>query len=303
MKKSAVNWWCALAIATVPIAAVGQIPQAATKPPNVSLPFFADDTHGAPISEISQSDLLILDNKRPPGSVIGLRAAKDLPLRIGALIDTSTSQRQSRLYQPGLQGVVDLVNRVMRGAEDRAFVLTFSASPNATPFMNHEEVQRLKVDLTLAAGTALFDSVYLACKKMEGDQTEPARRVLVILSDGGDNVSQVNHDKAIAAAQESGTVIFAVSTREDSGASMDSRRLEQFADKTGGRAFLHLGRKDISKALSTIEELIENMWTVTYVPAEPATFGQYHSIELKAASEKKVKLRAPKGYYVAPGRN
>ena len=165
--------------------------------------------------------------------------------------------------------------------------------------MNSDELLKFKIDLAPGGGTALYDAVYVACaKRMQSDSTQPARRVLVVLSDGDDNLSHVNRNETIAMAQKTGTVIFAVSTSENPIANVGSATLEQFADKTGGYAFLHLGRKDVPKAFNSIRDQIQNMYTVTFVPASIRKPGEYHSIELRTTSEKKTKLRAPKGYYV-----
>lgn len=111
----------------------------------------------------------------------------------------------------------------------------------------------------------------------------------------------MTRDKAIAAAQKARTVIFAVSTGENPNGSSDSSGLYWFADKTGGHAFLPASRKGVPKVFSSLREQIENMYAVTFVPADAGKPGQYHSIELKATSDKKMKLRAPKGYYVSDG--
>ncbi len=302
MNPKLANWLFASGMVSVCIAAA-QVPQRELPgPPTVTVPFFAIDAHGNPMGTSTQIDLSVLDNKMPPQSVLAIRTAKELPLRLGVLIDTSNSERQSGLYRPGVQATSDFLNQVLSGAEDRAFIVSFSAVPSGTAFMNRDALLKFKLNLTPGGGTALFDAIYLACnERMQGDATQPARRVLVILSDGGDNASHVNHDKAIVAAQEAGTVIFAVSTSEDARGDRDSARLEQLADKTGGRAFVRLSRKDIPKVFSTIREQIESMYAVTFVPADLGKPGQYRSIELKMTADKKVKLRAPKGYYVAAG--
>jgi VWFA-related protein len=190
---------------------------------------------------------------------------------------------------------------MLKTLEDRVFLVTFATTPRGTGLMNSEDFSKFKIDLPPGGGTALFDAVYFACKRMQTDPTHPVRRVLVILSDGGDNQSHVNLDEAIASAQKVGAVIFAVSTSENLDANLDTRRLEQFADKTGGHAFVHLTRKNILQAFSSIQEQIENMYAVTFVPSDFGNPGQYRSIELKMASDRKVKLRAPKGYYITAG--
>ena len=144
----------------------------------------------------------------------------------------------------------------------------------------------------------MFDAVYVACKKrMQADPVQPSRRVLVILSDGRDNMSHVTRDTAVAAALEARTVIFAVNTKENSNIA-DSVGLNWFADKTGGYAFLY---PNLPKVFSSIREQIENMYAVTFVPADVGKPERYHSIELRDTSDRKMKLRAPKGYYVSDG--
>jgi Ca-activated chloride channel homolog len=304
MNSNWMNW--ALALVSVPsLIAVAQVPQRELplkeQRSTVTVPFFAVDGHGNPIGAIGQIDVSVLDNKIPPKSVVSTQSARELPLRLGVLIDTSNSERRNDLYQPGVQATLGLLSQVMGAPGDRAFLVNVATTPNGTGLMDREEILRLKFDLTPGGATALFDAINFACKERLQADPQPARRVLVILSDGGDNQSHVSQNEAIAAAQKAGTVIFAVSTSENPNGNLDSGRLEQFADKTGGHAFLHLSRKDLPKVFSSIREQIENMYAVTFVPADFGKPGQYHPIELKMTSDKKVKLRAPKGYYATAG--
>src|SRR5437588_5054588 len=64
----------------------------------VNVPFFAEGSHGSLRTGITTADLSILDNQKPPQSVVSIRGAKELPLRLGVLIDTSNSESTSRLY-------------------------------------------------------------------------------------------------------------------------------------------------------------------------------------------------------------
>lgn len=295
-----------LAAGSLWIAAVAQSSPAASaaakEPLPVSLPFFAQDDHRNPVSAITATDFTILDNKRPAQSVLAVRPAREAPLRLGVLIDSSSSHRRSSLYDPGLQAAWDFMTQALAGPNDRVFVVSFNTVPETTDFMNKSDLLKFKMDVTPSGGTALFDSIYAACtKRIQPDPTRPARRVLVILSDGEDNQSHASQDEAVAAAQQSGTVIFTVSTSED-GPYLKrdgSLWLKQLAEETGGQSFLYLSRRDMPKVFSAIKQQVENMWLVTYVPAETGQAGKRRSIELKAASGGKLKLRAPKGYYVA----
>jgi len=77
--------------------------------------------------------------------------------------------------------------------------------------------------------------------------------------------------------------------------------LQQFAEKTGGRAFLNLGSKDLEKAFLEIKKQVENMYVVTYVPWDKGAPQEYHTFELTSVSDKRLKLHAPRGYFVPAG--
>ena len=278
-------------------AAQANLPSAKNPPSPVAVPFFASARQDGQAQTLTTSDLLIWDNKMPVKSIIAV-GGKELPLRLGVLVDTSGSQAENDLYQPGLQAASDFLNQLPMGPQDRVFILTFAAGLSATGFMKHDELVHYKADLSPYGKTSLFDAIYFACKqRMEPDATQPARRVLIVLSDGGDDRSKVSRDKAIAAAQEAGTVIFAVSTRNSVNGFRDNTTMEALGDETGGRTFLHPGR--ISKPFSDIGRELGSMYVVSFVPASPGRAGQRHSIQLKEAPHKKLKIRAPRGYYVA----
>ena len=207
MKLELVRRIVVVAAASVGFGAVAQVPP--TESPTVSVPFLTQDGHGHALRLVTPTDLSISDNGKPPQSIVAVRNARELPLRLGVLIDTSNSERVSGLYIPGAHATWGLLNEVLNGPEDRVFLETFDTVPNASGFMKKDEALNFKVNLNPGGGSALFDAIYLACNdRMEGDPIQPARRVLVILSDGGDNFSHVNHDKAIAAAQQARTVNF-----------------------------------------------------------------------------------------------
>lgn len=287
------------------VASLGPSPEVGSPPEqkSASVAFFVSDRKDRPISDVKQSDLTLLDNKQPVRSVLSLKRGNQSPLRLGLLFDSSNSEQTSGLYQPELKAASELLNQVLVGPDDRVFIVKFSAIPeHPTEFMNRVQLQSYKLDLRFGGATALFDAVGFACKsRMDTDAIRPARRVLILLSDGGDNLSHINHDDAIAAAQQAGTVVFAVSTKEDSprfsSSAPDDKRLKQIAETTGGEAFLHLRPGDVEKSFSRIREQIENMYAITFDPPEPSQRG-FHPIELKFSGQDKARVRAPKGYYV-----
>lgn len=261
----------------------------------VTVPFFAFGGHGDPVSGIQQSQIVLLEDKmtRP---VAVVHDASEMPLRLGLLIDASNSAGYASLYRAEVLASGKLLSEVLRGAKDEVFVDPFDSASHESGFMDKEEFSHFKLTVGTGGATALFDAVRLACSnRLKTDTTKPERRVLILLSDGGDNQSQYSSEESIAAAQEAGVVIFTVSVGEvlpDSG----RRILERLAHETGGEAFLNVG--NVNKVFAKLGNQIQNMYSLTYEPAEHDNKGGLRSIELKPAGDKKIKLRAPKGCYI-----
>jgi hypothetical protein len=199
-----------------------------------------------------------------------------MPLRLGLLIDTSDSQKGNPLYASGVKAASQFSGQLLNGADDKVFILGFAAISDPTGFMNRDELSKFTFNLHPAGGglgTALYDAVSLA-----------------------------STDDAIAAAQAVGAMIFTVSTsglwsrgkQDDRG----DKVLEQFASQTGGDAYAPEDPKEMSKAFASIKAKIEQMYSVTYLPLELGKPGSFRPIELKTTSEKKLKVHAPKRYYV-----
>jgi Ca-activated chloride channel family protein len=263
----------------------------------VTIAFFANDNHNEPVATLTQADIAVLDDKKAPQVILGLKGRTDLPLRLGIVIDASNSERKSGLYQPAIQAAMDFLNKVLASPEDRVFVERFDVLPEATEFVNRQQYPAIKLDLAPAGPTALYDALRFACEqRLKGGSSQDSFRVIVLLSDGGDNQSHNTRKDAIASAQRAGAVIFAVSTDENTYGGGET--MKHLADETGGIAFLHLNKKDLPRVFTIIKEQIENLRLLSYIPADPVHDGQYRSVELKPSSKNNLKLRFPKGYFV-----
>lgn len=97
-----------------------------------------------------------------------------------------------------------------------------------------DQLQSPTVRVGVGRGTALYDSLAIACQERRGprDWTKPTRRVLVLISDGDDNQSLRTRGEAIAEAQKSGAVIFAINTFIGP-MSKGEKTMEDLAELTG----------------------------------------------------------------------
>lgn len=268
---------------------------------SVTVGFFALNHDKRSYADLKPEDLILLDNAKPLQSILSVKKGTDLPLRVGFLIDASNSERNNALYRDAVLTGWDFLQQLLKGSDDKIFVGKVTSEREASDFMSATEFRSYRMHADAGGGTALYDGIGFACdSRMKNAEPAAARRVLIVLSDGDDNSSDISRDAAIAKALEAGVVIFTVSTTDDSSARYVSsargdNTLQHLAEETGGEAFLHLNRKKIGQVYATITEVVNNMYFVTFVPSEGGSRG-FHRLELKASGKGKIRFSAPKGY-------
>jgi VWFA-related protein len=264
----------------------------------VNVFFIATNRHGKFVRDLNQSDFTILDDNKPPQSIVDFRRETDLPIELGLLVDTSGSVRTRFDFEQA--SAVSFLEQTLRRNFDKAFVMGFSSHSTVTQDFT-DSVQLLQTGVeTLhnGGGTALYDAIYRACrdKLAKGQTSHPVRRAIIVISDGEDNQSEVSRAQAIEMAQRSEVIIYAIST-DDSGLVLrGDKALQQLADATGGRAFYPYNNKDITHSFAAIEDELRSQYIVSYRPADFNPDGRYRSIEITAV-KKDLQVRARRGYY------
>jgi VWFA-related protein len=262
----------------------------------VNVIFTVTDKHGKFIKDLKQSEFSVLDDKRPAEAIRSFAAETNLPLRVGLLVDASSSIRDRFKFEQ--ESAIEFLNQIIRPV-DQAFVLGFDATAEVTQdFTSRTEKLSSGVRmLRPGGGTALFDAVYFACrdKLMKHQDTTTVRRAIILLSDGDDNQSRSTREEAIEMAQRAEVVIYTISTNlADKG--KGDKELERMAVATGGRAFFPFKIQDVSNAFSEIQEELRSQYALAYKPADFNSDGRYRSIEISARNNK-LKVRSRKGYF------
>lgn len=264
----------------------------------VNVLFIATDKHGKFVRNLNESDFSILDDYKPPQSIVNFRRETDLPLDLGLLVDTSGSVRGRFDFEQ--DAAIGFLEKTLRANFDKAFVMGFSGHSQVTQDFTDNVallaagVHRLKD----GGGTALYDAIYKACheKLIKGENDHPVRRAIVIISDGEDNQSEFSKSQAIEMAQRAEVIIYAIST-DDSGLVLRGDQvLQQLTDATGGRSFFPFKNKDIKNSFAAIEDELRSQYIVSYHPADFEADGRFRPIEITAL-KKDLQVRARKGYY------
>lgn len=301
-----------------------QEPPATQTPPlrqNVNLVdvlFSVFDKRTKLVTDLTKDDFSVFDdNVRQQISFFSRQT--DLPLRVGLLLDTSNSIRQRLEFEQ--QAATDFLSSVIRRDKDQAFLMTVDDDPELIQGFT-DDVDRLRdviMKQRAGGGTALYDAVYKGCEQLArgaapaGPAGPEVRRVLVVISDGDDNLSSHSRAEALEMAQRAGIVIYTISTstnwiltdQETSQFNQANRKyqkdegdrvLEQFSDDSGGRAFFPYRADDLAISFRDIGEELRSQYSLGYVPAGRVADGRFHTIRLAVAT-KGLQIHARKGYY------
>jgi len=194
------------------------------------------------------------------------------------------------------------VQKVLSNPADLEFIAGFAIEPSVTQDFSADPIELGKgIDnLANGGGTALFDAVLFACRKLGAyPDDERVARVLVILSDGEDNSSHSSLKQSIQVAERSGVTIYTVSTKEGLGDKTDADRvLEALAERTGGEAMFPGDLHTLGSSLDKLRELIRSRYFIAYKPANFQSNGSYRTITVIAEKNgKRLQVRARKGYH------
>ena len=244
----------------------------------------------------------------------------DLPLRIGMLLDTSNSIRDRIKFEQDAAN--NFLFSVLRRGKDEAFVMTFDDEPQViqafTPDTGQLRDQILRT--RAGGGTAVYDAIYQACEqelshppRPPGDQPDVVRRVMILISDGEDNLSSHTRTEAIEMAQRSSVVIYTISTStqwvtlDDPSKERTGNRkyhltegdkiLQTLAEETGGRAFYPYHVDDLDQSFQDIGDELRNQYSIAYNPSTHSLDGRYHKIRIEVPEHKGYQVRARKGYF------
>ncbi len=249
----------------------------------VDLTFTVTDRHGHFINNLQQQDFALLDNQRAPAQVYKFTQQTNQPLRVGLLVDASTSIRSRFKFEQ--QAATEFLQSILRPRTDRAFIMGFDVTSYVTqPFTNNPDL--LETGLTRlrpGGGTAIYDAVYKACRDqmLNGvPQNAEVRKALIILSDGDDNQSRAYLDDAIKMCQRAETTIYSISTNTSPTRERGDEVLTKMASATGGSAFFPQKVEDIANEFHRVEEELRSQYSLTYKPADFHADGSFRTIYL-----------------------
>ncbi len=278
------------------------------------------DPSGDYVTGLAAKDFVVLeDGVEQP---IVRFTAEQRPLRIAIVLDTSQSMDGAPI-ESARKGALALLDVLQQG--DDGLVVGFSDRvqilQDVTP--ERDRLAAAIASVRAAGGTALYDAIWRASKRLESFD---GRRVLVLLSDGRDEASSGfgpgslhTLDEARTQALKSDVMVFAIGmgknldgeyAREwtrplasNPGSTRVTLKdlLASLADASGGRLFLSPGPGTLRRAFEHVATDLRNQYSLAYVPPREQGDGKFHAIEVRVP-RRKVEVAARRGYFAArPG--
>jgi Ca-activated chloride channel family protein len=265
----------------------------------VNLLFTVSNRHGRFVKDLKQSDFALLDNQKAPAQIFSFSQQTNLPLRVGILIDTSSSIRQRFYFEQ--RAATEFLVQWLRPKVDKAFIMGF----DATPVMKQDwtnNLDQLKAGIQAAkpgGGTALYDALYAACRDKLLDSTPgpvPERKVIILVSDGDDNQSRAVLGASIDMCQRAETIVYTISTNTGSWFGRGDEVLNMISEATGGTAFYPQKLEEISNGFRQIADELRSQYALQYKPADFRADGSFRGIYLSCL-DRRYKVRAKRGYF------
>jgi VWFA-related protein len=281
----------------------------------VNLYFSARDKDGF-ITNLVKNDCAITEDKVPQ-TIKNFTQEKNLPLTIGILLDTSGSQMN---VLPLEQDSGATFLRDVLTPKDEAFLISFDINVDLlADYTNRaSDIARAlkKASINTGAGTGsitgngdprgtlLFDAVYLAAN--DKLRQEAGRKILVLLTDGGDQGSQETLKTATEAAQKANAIVYVILIADRQFYSnggyginlgdVGARDMQKLASDTGGRVINvgHDGRK-LEDAFQQIQDELRTQYLLSYTPTNFKADGTFRKINLGCGKDLRVQTR--NGYY------
>ncbi len=253
------------------------------------------DKKGKLVTNLDQHAFKVFENGQPQQVKVFRR--EDVPVSLGIIIDDSGSMstKRSRVEAAALE----LVRNSNR--QDEVFIVNFNDDAYLdVPFTNdmHKLEQGL-ARIDSRGGTAMRDAITMSLD-YERKEAAKDKKVLLIITDGNDNASNISLEKVVARANQSDTIIYAIGlfTEEEKHEATKARRaLNELTSATGGLAFYP---KEVSEVQSLAVEVahdIRSQYTIAYTPTVQALDGSYRQIKVVVDGPGKPVVRTRSGYY------
>ena len=261
------------------------------------------DEKGAPVAGLGREDFEILEDGGPQKIAFFEREAST-PLSIVMAIDASESVlRNERLER---EAAKRFVRTLLRDQDELALMDFADTVREIVPFTNEKKrIEAGLSELQHGDATALYDAIYLGSERLAGTRAENGRRrVMVLITDGGDTVKGSHYSQALEEAQRAGAMVYSiiiVPVYADAGRNTGGEHaLIQMANDTGGKYYYVEDPQDLAPAFAKVSDDLRTQYVIGYYAPQQGKDNAFRTIKVRmkdATLRDKYGLRYRTGYY------
>jgi len=266
------------------------------------------DSGGSPVSSLKQEDFQVFEDGKPQKIAVFHRES-ELPLSIVVAIDTSLSTRGDQKLE--LESARRFAHAILRPIDGLSLFQFSEIVDQVTPFTSDVKVIDRAINrIHSGAATALYDTLYLGSDALLDRR---GRKVMVVITDGGDTVSKTNYQEAVREAQQAEVILYSIiivpienSAGRDIGG---EHALIQLSRDTGGKYFYASGLEQLDAAFRKIGDELRTQYLIAYYPNTRLAESDFRRIEIKVDPSTKdypnpaeLQVRNRTGYYTMPSK-
>jgi Ca-activated chloride channel family protein len=291
-----------------------------------NLLFTATDKNNRYVTTLQQKDLRVLEDGVPQ-TLFTFQRETDRPLAIAFVIDVSISEE--RTLPDEKAAARTFIEKVIRSEKDQAAIIPFEGFAHLEQPLTRDMIgiyralDGIEVAFPYYTGkapalgginsvpggigppregsTAIWDSIALTCRNVLSRSLGQRRRAIILLTDGNDTSSRFTRAEAIDRALDAETVIYAIGIGDKRYDGIDKKKLEDVAEKTGGRAFYPNKKTDLTVAFQEIEQELRSQYLIAYSSTNRQRDGKFRSLKIEVTNptlaKDKLSLRYRPGYF------
>ena len=259
------------------------------------------DERGAPVANLNKDNFQLFEDGRLQKISI-FDKESELPLSIVLDIDTSLSTRKDLPLE--LNSARRFAHAILRPVDGLSLYEFSEIVDQVVPFTaDLKLIDRGIQSLHPGAATALYDAIYLGSEALVARQ---GRKVMVVITDGGDTASKMDYREAVRAAQQAEAIVYSIivvpieaSAGRDTGG---EHALIQLSEDTGGKYYYATSVPQLDQAFRSISDELRTQYLLAYYPSQRLADSDFRRIEVKLVAgieTSPYKTRHRTGYYTS----
>ncbi len=256
------------------------------------------DNRGHLVTNLPQSAFRVFENGVEQ-KILQFRR-EDIPVSMALVIDNSGSMRDKR--QRVESAALNLVKA--SNPQDEVMIVNFNDEAYEDVSFT-SDIKKMEEGLTRIdsrGGTAMRDAISMTIDRVR-EAAKKDKKVMLVVTDGNDNMSSISLERLLQKAHESGILIYCIgllSQEDKREAKRAKRALDALATASGGAAYYPNELNEVEKLAQRVAHEIRNQYVLVYSPTNQALDGTFRQVKVTVTGPNRPVARTRSGYYATP---